>query len=317
MSSKSTKTTTENKPPEWAAPLFAKSASEAEKLYDKGVGGAVYQGSTVAPMSGASQTAVNNLFNAGGNTNTSQTRGTYNYLANAGVNNPLVSKINAVGDRAGAPTAASQYLTATARGDYLDGEGNPFYRQRLEREIGDANAMIQSQFAGSGRYGSGANQRAIADNTSNMLLSGLEADYNRERQNQLAAVGMLDSANQGALALQGSMYGNANAARATGLDQAFRATSAQTTIDQNQFANRLAGAQAQMTAGQTMDAQAQKELADRVAKFYANDLKDWNRLGLLQTAAAGSAGNYGTQQSIQRQPFNWLQAIGTVGSMFI
>ena len=45
---KTTTQKTENKPPAWATPLFKESASEAQKIYDSGAGGNVYQGQTVA-----------------------------------------------------------------------------------------------------------------------------------------------------------------------------------------------------------------------------------------------------------------------------
>jgi hypothetical protein len=93
--------------------------------------------------------------------------------------------------QAGGRSAAEQYLTDTAAGNYLT-DGNPYYRQRLDREIDDARSKMQTMYAGKGRYGSMTAQRGIGEMTSNMLLQGLESDYNRERENQLRAVGMID-----------------------------------------------------------------------------------------------------------------------------
>lgn len=451
--SKSTKTTTENKPPAWAEPLFKQSADEAQKLYASGSGGNTYMGSTVSPLSNTTMSGVNQLAQAGQGWDTAGTRPLYQGIGAASASDPFVNKlagvaggVNAqnvgtsdiVGKQVGTsqygqaqnaaqgigstannllsgiatggqginteadfrnvlssaqqPTAASQYLTDTASGKYLTGEGNPFYRERLEREIADSNAKIQSAFSGSGRYGSGANQSVIADNTRDMLMEGLENDWNRERGLQMQAVGMLDDANQAALGtqlgavsgisgvqgqnignrlaasgqmlgaqsdmasqlrgiadsqsgimtgnadrslqaattragiqagnadrglaasqLQGNLLSQAGQLRGAGLDRALSSTNAMAGLDQQNFENRLAGAGATLQAGNILDQQSQAQLSDEVAKFYALDNQDWNRLSMLQAAAAGSAGNYGVQNSTQRTPINpW----GAIGSLF-
>jgi hypothetical protein len=82
------------------------------------------------------------------------------------------------------------------------------------------------------------------------------------------------------------------------------ATGAMAGLDQQNFQNRLEGAGATLQAGNIMDQQAQAQLSDDVNKFYAEDNQDWTRLGMLQSAAAGAAGPYGTQIATQRQPMN-------------
>ena len=258
--SKTTKQTTENKPPAWAAPLFSQSASEATDLYNSGVGGGVYQGQTVADLSGQTMAGVNQL-------------------ASAGTNAPdYGSQVAGIGQN-------NANLADMASGKYLQ-EGNPYYRQRLDSEIGDANAMINSAMSGSGRYGSGAHSGVVAKNTTNMLLQGLENDWNRNQANQLSAVGL---SNQG--------YGQ------------------QAGLMGQQFANQLAGGQAALGAGQVVDQNQQAKLQADYSKWLAEDMQDWTRLGLLQSAAAGSAGNYGTNVQAQTQPFNVLGGIGALGSI--
>ena len=104
-------------------------------------------------------------------------------------------------ERAQGPSAAEQYLTQYAAGDYLN-TGNPIYRERLDGEIERATAQIQSAFSGAGRYGSGANTDVLSRNTQQMTLEALEEDWNREQQNQFAATGMIDQARQGQLGVQ-------------------------------------------------------------------------------------------------------------------
>lgn len=280
--SKTSKTTQENKPPAWAAPLFVKSAQDAQHLYDSGSGGSTFMGSTVAPLSGTTMAGVNQLAQAGQGWNTAGTRPLYQGIGAAAASNPFMGGLGEL--------ASGSTLGDYASGKFL-GEGNPHYRQRLDRQIADANAMIQSQFSGAGRYGSGANQKTIADNTSNMLLQGLEEDYNRQQANQFAA-----------LNLQGNLLGNAGGLYSSGIGQAQGAADAMANLDQRNFENRLAGANATLQAGNIVDSQTQKLLSDQVNRWYAKDNEDWTRLGMLQSAAAGAAGPYGTQIATQRQP---------------
>jgi len=92
------------------------------------------------------------------------------------------------------------------------------------------------------------------------------------------------------------------------------ATNAMAGLDQRNFQNRLDGANATLKAGGIMDDQAQALIQDNVNKYYALDNQDWTRLQMLQGAASGAAGNYGTQLSSSRSS-NPMAAIGAVGSL--
>jgi hypothetical protein len=81
------------------------------------------------------------------------------------------------------------------------------------------------------------------------------------------------------------------------------------------FDANLRGGAAQIGAGQLLDAKKQQELDAKMRAFTERDNIDWTRLGALQAAASGSAGNYGTQVSTQRQPFNPFSLIGALGAM--
>lgn len=266
--SKTSKTTQENKPPAWAEGLFSQSAADAGRLYNSGAGGNTFTGSTVAPLSGTTMQGVNQLAQAGRAWNTAGTR-------------PLYGQIGA---ESVSGSNADNYLTGYASGDNLKGEGNPFYRERLERDLGDTAAQVQSLYAGKGRFGSGANINMLTDSLAGQRVAALENDWNREQQNQFNAVGMLDQQ------------------RNLGLDRALGATNAMAGLDQQNFTNRLTGAGATLQAGTILDDQAQKLLSDRVAEWYAKDNEPWTRLGMLQSAAAGAAGPYGTQVATSRQP---------------
>lgn len=370
---KSTTTETESNPPAWAQPLFETSAQDAQALYEGDIGGHTYTGSTVAPLSDTTLSGLNSLTQAAKGWDTSSAYTPYyQSIGAAAVSDPYLKGIgdsagsvtgaaNSLGSSASAlsgvagsagdvyksasaPTAASTYLSDYASGKYLNGEGNPFYRQRLEGDIADSNALIQSQFSGAGRYGSGANQNTIAKNTSNMLLQGLEDDYNRQQANQLAAVGMMDSSKAqqiasqlGALGLQGdtlstqgnlygtqgnlygqagNLYGQASTQYGAGLDRAKSTTDTMAGQAQQSWENSLTGAQATLDAGSVLDEQSQKQLSDAVAQWYGLDSQDWTQLGLLQQAAAGAAGTYGSGTSTQTAPVDFGSLLGGLGSMF-
>lgn len=257
--SKTSKTTTENKPPAWAQPLFERSATDAMGLYNSGAGGNTYMGSTVADLSDTTMAGVNQLAQAGANWNTA-------------------------GDNPVGGSAAAANLAGMASGDYLR-NGNPYFNAALQGQLDDTSAQVQSAFSGAGRYGSGANTGVLANKLGNIRSTALSDQFNRDTQNQITATGMLDQQ------------------RNLGLDR----------VQQN-FQNRLSGAGATLQAGQILDNQSQAKLMDEVQKWYAVDNKDWNRLAMLQGAAAGSAGNYGTQNSTQRTPVNIAGALGSIFS---
>lgn len=247
MASSPKTTTTENKPPAWAAPLFSQSASEAQKLYNSGKGGNVYQGDTTAGLGTTTQSGISGL----------------------------------QGAVAGIPqtTSSANNLSDIASGSFLK-NGNPYFESALGGQLQSTADQVQSQFSGSGRYGSGANTNVLTNALGDIRSKALYNQYNQDTQNMLTANNQIDSANNALLNSQ------------------------------------LAGNQAVIQAGQLQDAAKQAELDAAQSKFLAEDNKDWTRLGLLQAAASGSAGNYGSQSQVQSGGGNGLlSAIGGIGSL--
>lgn len=276
----STSSSQTSSPPAWAQPLFTQSAKEAQNLYNSGAGGNTYTGPTVANLSGTTMSGVNQLATAGANTNTAGTR-------------PLLQGIGAA---SAGPSYAEQNLGDMANGSYLK-SGNPYFNDALRGQLDQTANQVQSQFSGAGRYGSGANTGVLANSLGNIRSSALSDQFNRDSQNMLAANGQMDST------------------RNAGLDRALSATNAMGAQDQQQFQNALTGAGATLQAGGLLDSQAQKQLTDQVNQFYASDNQDWTRLGMLQQAAAGAAGNYGTQTG-HSSTSNPLGALGAIGGLF-
>lgn len=275
--------TTENKPPAWAAPLFASSASEAQKIYNSGAGGNVYQGQTVAGLGGTTQSGISGIKNAAG-----AFGATPNYLTS-------------VLKGSTGPTSSAANLADMASGTYLK-QGNPYFNDALQGQLDDTAAQVMSQFSGSGRYGSGANTNALTKQLGGIRSTALADQFSRDSQNMLAANGQIDAAN---VAQQGA---NANTANTN-------TNTANALLNWNQ--GRLGAQQAVLDAGQLEDQARQAQLTADFTKWQSQDMEPWTRLGLLQSAAAGSAGNYGTNTQTATQPFNALQGIGALGSLFM
>jgi len=237
-------------PPKWAQPLFEQGAKQAQDLYNSGAGGNVYQGQRVADLSNVSRSGVDTIG-----------------AAASGFGN-LAGQM-----QLGAPTAAQSNLSDMASGKYLR-EGNPYYQDRLNSAIDQMSAKVNSQMSGAGRYGSGANSDILAKNAGSMLMSGLDADYNRAMQNMLSADSQIDSARQGAADTAG-----------------------------NYLRNWAGTGAAQLAGGRAIDANNQAQLDAAREKWEDQDNRGWKRLGLLQDAAKGFAGPYGVQtgQSTTKQ----------------
>lgn len=215
-------------PPAWALPLFQKGAGDAIRIYNPGKGGNVYQGQRVADLSEATRSAVSGL------------QKTADAFSNPGLQGLATGQ-----------TSAAKNLADMAAGASLK-QGSPYYRDRLNEEIGAMAAEVNSQMSGAGRYGSGANSQVLAKNASSMLLNGLENDYNRAMQTMLAANSQIDAANQNRLNAAGNYLRNQSAAHGAALD-----------------------------GGQLLDHNAQDKQNAAWQKWSEEDNREWNRLDSL------------------------------------
>src|SRR5574343_704381 len=122
-------------------------------------------------------------------------------------------------------------LMKTASGGMLG--GNPYLDEVLKTSSARAAYGVNGQFAGAGRYGSGAHTGVLADRLGGIETNARMQNYNTERQNQLNAAGILnnDAARAAAFA------GQADAARAQGVNNQIQAGALQ---DQMATAERTA-----------------------------------------------------------------------------
>lgn len=187
--SATTKNVTDNAPPDWAKPMFERGGKDAMDLYNRGIGGHVYEGQRVADLSDGTKGAIDQLNKAAGNYNN-------DYL------NDLLTKKN----------ASASNLAGMAAGDMVG--KNPYFNDALQNQLDKVRDMTNSQFSGAGRYGSGANTSVLANQLGGVATNAMAQQYNQDVQNMMHANGMIDQANQGQVNTANSFYqGAENAAR--------------------------------------------------------------------------------------------------------
>lgn len=339
MASKTTTTET-SKAPEYAQPWLELAANDAGYLYQTGQGGNPWTGPTYAGMGDYTRGGVDNLYGAG-NWDGSVARS----VIDQSMSNPFVDKLDELAggvkainvdsklfsdlfDTAGGATNADTNLAGIARGDDLGSEGNRFFKDALTDSLQDAAGVVQSQMAGAGRLGSGANTGVLAKQLGNISTQAMSDQFVRDQARQLQASGMIDNARLGRMGIQqgaaqgkagveagnadralsadqlrGSLYSQGGQLHGQGLDRALQASD----MD---FQNGLAGARAQIDAGNIMDADQQAQLDDMMGLYYSLDNAPWDRLNMLLGATQGAAGSYGTRSGTTRDSMGGLNAVG-------
>lgn len=167
-------------------------------------------------------------------------------------------------------TSSSKNLGEMAAGGMVG--NNPYFNQSLQNTLDNTANTINSRMSGAGRYGSGAHSGVMSNNLGQIATNAMSQQYNQDVQNQMNANQMIDNSNQNQLAGANSWYqGQGNALK-----------------------NALLG-------GQILDQNSQDKLNANWQKWSETDNQGWNKLGLLQSAANGFSGNYGTQSGTQTQ----------------
>lgn len=193
--------------------------------------------------------------------------------------------------RAQQPGAAEDYLTATARGDYI-ADGNPHFRALLDREAENIGDRVSGAFASGGRYGSGAHQGVLGETTSDFMLKGLSEDFNRERAAQMQAAQAIENAQQGRLGYQLGAVSGLTGVEGQNIDNQMRAADSQSALGQY-LLNMQRGLAGDVT-GLRRDNMNQRFDANMAQRGFAGE--DWQR----QRGAAGDLFN-ARQQNLQNQ----------------
>ena len=162
MSSTST-TKQESSPPEWSKAGYQQLGSEVQRLYNSGQGGNVYEGSTVAPLSAATTSGIEQMYNAGQNWDTSGTRGLFAGTGALALDNPYLSE-------------------------------NAYLQQALNPALDETAARIRSTYSGMGRGNSDVEQKVLARELGNLQVSALANDWDRRGQLLSQGIGQAQQA---------------------------------------------------------------------------------------------------------------------------
>jgi hypothetical protein len=180
---------------------------------------------------------------------------------------------------------------------------SPYLNDIISKGSQDVATQINNQFAAGGRYGSTANQKAVADAVSAQANQLRNQDY-QSGLSGLASLGQQSFNNRISQAQVGQQ----------GVGNVLSAIGSLPTVQNN----KLFDANAQAQVGQQIDQRAQTQLNDKIKQLTGLDMQNWTALSGLLTGATQAAGNWGTQSgtTTSTQPFNVLGAIGTLGSLF-
>jgi len=214
------------------------------------------------------------------------------------------------------------YTRATARGDMLG--SNPYLQGAIDRAIDPVKDKIQSQFAMSGRYGSGANQDVLAKSLGDVASNIAYGDYQRERQNQLNAQQQLGNLAQQQFANQSGAIGALGNLQQQQFANQSGALGALGNLSQADIQRRLAGGSA-LSAMDTARMARQLEGAKLSPTFADLDYRDAQRLAQVGSARESDAmaqlqdniNRFNYEQNIDDQKLrNYMALIsgGTVGS---
>jgi len=214
------------------------------------------------------------------------------------------------------------YTRATARGDMLG--SNPYLQGAIDRAIDPVKDKIQSQFAMSGRYGSGANQDVLAKSLGDVASNIAYGDYQRERQNQLNAQQQLGNLAQQQFANQSGAIGALGNLQQQQFANQSGALGALGNLSQADIQRRLAGGSA-LSAMDTARMARQLEGSKLAPQFAELDYRDAQRLAQVGSARESDAmaqlqdniNRFNYEQNIDDQKLrNYMALIsgGTVGS---
>jgi len=196
------------------------------------------------------------------------------------------------------------YTRSTARGDMVG--SNPFLQGAIDRAIDPVKDKIQSQFAMSGRYGSGANQDVLAKSLGDVASNISYGDYQRERQNQLQAQQQLGSLAQQQFANQSGALGRLGNLSQADIQRQLAGGSALNAMDTARMARQMEGA----------------KLSPQFAELDYNDAQRLAQVGSARESDAmatlqSNIDRYNFEQNIDDQKLrNYMALIGggTVGS---
>ncbi|WP_336288147.1 MULTISPECIES: tail fiber domain-containing protein [unclassified Bartonella] len=164
-------TTQTNAPPAWAEDIFKTASAQALDLFNKGIGGNVYQGERTAGLGDITKNALTGLQKAADQ---------YNDPALMGLLN--------------APTKSAMNLSHMAQGNLIG--NNSKFNNALQNALNKTSDAINQSMSGAGRYGSGAHTGVLTDELGTLATNALAQQYNQDVKNMMNANQMIDTASR-------------------------------------------------------------------------------------------------------------------------
>ncbi|QEE12270.1 hypothetical protein [Bartonella krasnovii] len=181
-----TPTTTEQKqvqtsaPPSWMQNVFKRGGADAYQMYNTGVGGNVYGGPRVAPLSAPTYQAIGGLGNV-----PHQYQSYMNHLMNT-------------------PTSSANNLGRLASGGMMG--GNSHFSQVLQEGLDEVENRVNRYFSGIGRYGTPDHKDELRKASGSVYARAMSDQYDKDWQRMMQANSMIDQFNQNRLGMVGNLF---------------------------------------------------------------------------------------------------------------
>lgn len=194
MTGSSKQTTTTNTAP-WpgAQPALNTALAGAQNLYNNGIGGATYYGSTVVPWDAKTVQGQNIITNAANaNSGGKGTSAQYQGVINSGGYNP-------------AQLTALQNTKDLANSTF-NVDNNPAFRNVLQQATDSATNAVNGNASAAGRYGSGTNQQLLGTTVGNVAGQLTNNEYQNWQNRRDAANSNLFNMGQTGFGNLGTAY---------------------------------------------------------------------------------------------------------------
>lgn len=316
---------TRTEPPEYAKPYLEFGLSETRDLYDTpreyypddtfveygdttmdALGGIADRARAGSPLLDDAKTFVGDVI---GGEYTNPAGDMLSGVAGGNMVNAATDYVNAL---AGGDFSGSAYdmLMDTAKGNFLT-QQNPY----LDEALAPVRDRVTSQFAGSGRLGSGANIGAMTS----ALAPVYAQNFENERARQLAAINTLGAAQSGAQNLLGSLS-------SSDLNRQLNAMGQFGDVFQRDVANQFAAAGSApgfaaadyndlntlLGVGTALDDQERTRLASDIARFNFFENEPRERLADYLSMVGGGTLGSTTTRPIYGNPT--ATALGNLGT---
>ena len=187
--------TTQSSSEPWktAQPALKTAITGAQDLYKKGVGGGIYEDSTVIGWDPQTQQGMNAI-----------TQGTNANMGGNGLSGQLQGVIDSGGYNA-AQLDAMNNTRATANSNF-DINSNPAFMQVLQQTQDAARNGVNASASGAGRYGSGIHQQTLGNTLGDVTNRAVGQEYNNFQNRRDAANNNLFNMGQQAFGNLGAAY---------------------------------------------------------------------------------------------------------------